>query len=552
MFVLNDYLHELIEGCRSAFGRRLLYLGLQGSYLRGEANERSDIDIMTVIDGMTAADMDAYRGILEHIGYFEKSCGFICGREELARWNPLEVCQLLHTTKDLFGTLKDLLPPASRADEVNYVKLSLGNLYHEICHRYIHADREKNISKFSGTCKGLFFLMQNLHYLESGEFALAKKELMERVSEEDRRVLNLAEAGNGFDFDEAFAALFAWCQRAFARVDEAGRKAPDSLRIEKVDRGAPLAAELLDFVQNCSWVEVREHIAQGIRAWEFTDWETMFAAIADGKIVGMASVMKTDYYPLPDVFPWVSSIFVSEAYRGRKISGALIARANEYLKGQGFRRSYIPTEHMGLYERYGYRYLRDIVNYGGGVDHLFVKEFDAETEEIITERLVLRKFRESDYDDLFEFLSQLRDNEFEGYPDITYENGREHLAYRLGSEEFYAVALKATGKVIGNVYCGKRDFNAREIGYIVNEQYRRKGYALEALKAVIEHAFRSGVHRVFAECDPRNECSWRLLEKAGLTREAHFRRNIYFRKDSQGKPVWKDTYVYAGLNGKTG
>ena len=48
-------------------------------------------------------------------------------------------------------------------------------------------------------------------------------------------------------------------------------------------------------------------------------------------------------------------------------------------------------------------------------------------EEIKTARLLLRRFRESDYDDLFEFLSQLKDDEFEGYPGITYENGREYL-----------------------------------------------------------------------------------------------------------------------------
>ena len=60
-------------------------------------------------------------------------------------------------------------------------------------------------------------------------------------------------------------------------------------------------------------------------------------------------------------------------------------------------------------------------------------------EEIITDRLILREFRETDYYDLLEFLSQLEDDEFEGYPGITYESGREHLKYRIGSEEFYAV-----------------------------------------------------------------------------------------------------------------
>ena len=148
--------------------------------------------------------------------------------------------------------------------------------------------------------------------------------------------------------------------------------------IQKVDNGTDLANMLLSYVEKCSWTEAKEHIAEMIRAWKFTDWETMFTAIHDGKIVGMASVMKTDYYPLPDIYPWVSCIFVSEEYRGQKISGELIAYANHYLKKHGFSRSYVPSEFFGLYERYGYSYLRDIVNYGGGTDHLFVKELESD------------------------------------------------------------------------------------------------------------------------------------------------------------------------------
>ena len=62
---------------------------------------------------------------------------------------------------------------------------------------------------------------------------------------------------------------------------------------------------------------------------------------------------------------------------------------------------------------------------------------------------------------------------------------------------------------------------------------------------MIGNAFGKGFHRVCAECDPRNERSWKLLEKAGMRRETHFRQNIYFRRDANGAPVWKDTYVYA-------
>ena len=160
-------------------------------------------------------------------------------------------------------------------------------------------------------------------------------------------------------------------------ADGAGER-PETMTIEKVERDSKLAAELLRFVESCSWEEAKEHIADLIRTWAFTDWETMFAAVRgsgeQSEVIGMASALKTDYYPLADIFPWVSCLFVTEAYRGRQISGALIAYANCYLREQGFSRSYIPTEFTGLYEHYGYRFLREIVNYGGDTDRLYVKE----------------------------------------------------------------------------------------------------------------------------------------------------------------------------------
>ena len=74
--------------------------------------------------------------------------------------------------------------------------------------------------------------------------------------------------------------------------------------------------------------DVKEHMLEILRAWVFTDWETPFVAIINGQIVGMASIMKTDYYPLPEIYPWVSSLFVVEDYRGNRISERLIDFAN--------------------------------------------------------------------------------------------------------------------------------------------------------------------------------------------------------------------------------
>ncbi|MBR4462319.1 MAG: GNAT family N-acetyltransferase [Erysipelotrichaceae bacterium] len=146
------------------------------------------------------------------------------------------------------------------------------------------------------------------------------------------------------------------------------------ITIRKVDKDTVLAEKLLDFVKHFSWLEVNEHTIHQIRNWEFEDWETPFVALHDGNIVGMCTIMKTDYYPLSVIYPWISTIFVSEEYRGHRISGMLIDYANGYVKEIGFAKTYIPTSYVGLYEKYGYHYLKDIVNYGNDIDRLYVKD----------------------------------------------------------------------------------------------------------------------------------------------------------------------------------
>lgn len=222
MFRIENYVDDLTVALKAAFSERLLYVGLLGSYLRGEATEDSDIDIMVIIEDITVADLDSYRNILISMGHYEKSCGFICGREELLHWNPLEICQLLHTTKDCYGSLADLLPQYTRLDEINYVKESLSNLFHELCHRYIHSTKEHNIRKLPGTYKVVFFIIQNMYYLESGSFILTKRELLENIAGEDKKALETAIALKGsaeYDFEKAYSLLFTWCQRALQRCE---------------------------------------------------------------------------------------------------------------------------------------------------------------------------------------------------------------------------------------------------------------------------------------------------------------------------------------------
>lgn len=214
------YISNLTERLLERFGNRLIYVGLQGSYLRGEATEDSDIDVMAVLDSLSPDDLDAYRRIIAGLPDVDKSCGFICGRDDLARWNPLEIAHLLHTTRDYYGHLDALVPRHSLTDARHFVQLSAGNLYHELCHRYVHGSREANERLLPGCYRQAFFILQNLRYVETGEFALTRSQLAPLLSGPDAEIMAEAQrlCGDAYDFDHAFALLFAWCQDVLRRA----------------------------------------------------------------------------------------------------------------------------------------------------------------------------------------------------------------------------------------------------------------------------------------------------------------------------------------------
>lgn len=115
------------------------------------------------------------------------------------------------------------------------------------------------------------------------------------------------------------------------------------IKIYKVNPDSELNKKLLTFVENSSWNDTKEHTAKMIRENNFSDWESMFVAMDKDKIVGHASILKTDYYPLPEISPWISTVFVTEEYRGMKISGLMIDFINKYAKELGFDKTYIPS-----------------------------------------------------------------------------------------------------------------------------------------------------------------------------------------------------------------
>ena len=164
------------------------------------------------------------------------------------------------------------------------------------------------------------------------------------------------------------------------------------------------------------------------------------------------------------------------------------------------------------------------------------------------ERLILRRYCKEDLQDLYEYLSEREVVEYEPYRPMEMAEVVKELDSRIADDEMIAVELKSSGKLIGNIYLGKRAHASLEIGNAFNKAYWGLGYAQESCKVLVQKAFSEGIHRIYAECDPCNPNSWRLLERMGFRREAHLKQNVYFWKDARGNPIWKDTFVYAKLS----
>ena len=221
MVNIETWMNEFTEKLVSEFGARLLFLGLQGSYGRGEANEDSDIDVVTVLDRMELNDLDHYRTIVHKMPEGEKACGFLCGATELKSWPKYDLCQLARDVRGYHGALEPLLPPMGRNDLADAAAIGASGLYHAACHTYLYGAREDWFGFLKEAHKGAFFVLRSLHELRTGEAIRAKRDLLPRLSGDEREILTYSLTQNQEDEppETAFARLLRWSGAAMAEAE---------------------------------------------------------------------------------------------------------------------------------------------------------------------------------------------------------------------------------------------------------------------------------------------------------------------------------------------
>lgn len=210
----EEWIQDILRHLKEAFGTRLRYLGLQGSYRRGEATEKSDIDLVVFLDTLDLDDLDLYRDIVRSMPEGDKACGFVSGIEAFANWPRHELFSFKMDTRDYYGKLDDFLPPIEREDVQRGVKIASSTLVHLLTHSYLFADAPTRPAILQEALKSAYFLMQLSNYLATGNYPRSKKELLSCVEGVEREILEA-----GLDFSawltshsekEAFGMLLDW------------------------------------------------------------------------------------------------------------------------------------------------------------------------------------------------------------------------------------------------------------------------------------------------------------------------------------------------------
>ncbi len=213
MIEITTWMDEFLNALTENFGERIWFVGLQGSYARGEATETSDIDVVVILDEVSALDIGTYNAMLDTLSHRKLICGFLSGKKELLNWEPSDLFQFYYDTKPIKGSLNGLLPLIDDAAVDRAIKLGACNIYHGCVHNMLH---EKNDDILRGLYKSASFVVQAIVFKQTGRYIKYQKELLEVVSLDERVIVDIfLELKNGgtVDFSKMSEALFIWSKK---------------------------------------------------------------------------------------------------------------------------------------------------------------------------------------------------------------------------------------------------------------------------------------------------------------------------------------------------
>ena len=213
MIDIKNWMNTFLDALNTTFSDRIWFVGIQGSYGRGESTETSDIDVVVILDELSAKDIQAYNNMLDTLPHRELICGFVSGKKEILNWEPSDLFQFYYDTTPIKGSLDELLSVIDECAVDRAIQIGVCNIYHGCVHNMLH-EKSKDILK--GLYKSASFVVQAIAFKQTGNYIKHLKDLLGVVSYDEQAIVeafvNLKNGGM-IDFDLMSETLFAWSKK---------------------------------------------------------------------------------------------------------------------------------------------------------------------------------------------------------------------------------------------------------------------------------------------------------------------------------------------------
>ena len=213
MIDIKNWMNTFLDALNTTFSDRVWFVGIQGSYGRGEATETSDVDVVVILDELSAKDIQAYNNMLDTLPHRELICGFVSGKKEILNWEPSDLFQFYYDTTPIKGSLDELLSVIDECAVDRAIQIGVCNIYHGCVHNMLH-EKSKDILK--GLYKSASFVVQAIAFKQTGNYIKHLKDLLGVVSYDEQAIVeafvNLKNGGM-IDFDLMSETLFAWSKK---------------------------------------------------------------------------------------------------------------------------------------------------------------------------------------------------------------------------------------------------------------------------------------------------------------------------------------------------
>jgi len=216
MVDITTWMNDFLQNLNHTFENRVWFVGLQGSYGRGEATETSDIDVVVILDELSAMDIQTYSKILDTLPHRELICGFLSGKDDIMNWEPSDLFQFCYDTTPIKGSLDEVMAVVDENAVNRAIKIGACNIFHGCIHNMLH---EKNEDILRGLYKSASFVVQAIVFKQTGNYIKHQEELLTVATHNEQFIINIflsLKKGGTVDFTPMSETLFAWSKKWIA------------------------------------------------------------------------------------------------------------------------------------------------------------------------------------------------------------------------------------------------------------------------------------------------------------------------------------------------